>query len=79
MSSPKVSYRGEAIKKAEKGKFLSLGYGLIAYFDTLSSFIKLFALFSLISFSVLLLLRLLFDSDKTYHTITERNSLGILG
>lgn len=78
-SSPRISYRAQAIKKAEKGRFLSLGYGLVAYFDTLSSFIKLFALYSVLSLISLALISVLFDSPKHNSTFTANHSLGHLG
>lgn len=74
-----MSYRAQAIKKAEKGRFLSLGYGLVAYFDTLSSFIKIFTLYSVLSIASLLLISLMFVSSKKNLTFTARHSIGIFG
>ncbi|TNV85819.1 hypothetical protein FGO68_gene5047 [Halteria grandinella] len=79
VSSPRISYRAQAIKKAEKGRFLSLGYGLVAYFDTLTFFIKLFGLYSILSIISLIIIGFLFDSPKNNLTITARHSLGIMG
>lgn len=80
MSSPQASYKAQAIKKAEKAKFLSLGYGVVAYFDTLAFFIKLFFKFSMISLFLLFIYRT-FDGfeGQANSTRTGRYSLGNLG
>lgn len=42
------------LKKMKNKAFLSLGYGVNAYFDTLVSFIKLFAIMSVINIGILI-------------------------
>ena len=43
------------LKKLKSKQFLSLGYGVNSYFDTLVAFIKLYALMSLINIGVIII------------------------
>lgn len=64
-----------------KGKvFLSLGYGVNAYFDTLVSFIKLYFLMSLINVG-LILCYYSYDGMRSLSgaTLTSKVSIGNMG
>ena len=80
ITSPQLSYKAQAVRKIESVKFLSLGYGVVAYFDTLAAFIKLFFLFSLLN-APLIAVYSSFDGFASHNgaTLTARTSLGNLG
>lgn len=78
--SQNVFKANPSIQKLKHQQFLGLGYGINAYFDLLSSFIKLFFVMSLIN-AVLLVIYHSYDGMKTLSGVskTASYSIGNLG
>lgn len=69
-----------ALQKLKNKFFLSLGYGVNAYFDTLVSFIKLYGLMCLINITVMICY-FSYDGMKSLSgaSLTAKLSIGNLG
>ena len=66
----------QAVKKMRSDPFKSLGFGLNTYFETLASFIKLFAIFTVINMGVMLMYNS-FDGMKSLSGVSRTASLSI--
>ncbi len=45
----------QTIKKAKNAKFLSLGYGVLAYFETLSTLVQIFFVMTLLNIPIMMI------------------------
>ena len=70
----------QAIKKVKRKPFLSLGYGVNAYFDSLTNFIKLFFVMSIINI-IIAILYFQYDGMKSLSgvSLTTKVSIGNMG